>query len=328
MHIPSFPISAIFVADEKSLIALASFEKPLICLKTTALFRTAHENAPLDFLVRTAWDINIYRICEQLDINFLKVSRKKEIFTISILQDCFLPVFGVDFIGQSDLNLINSKNDKDLALFGLKLNEFDLFEKPVANIFLSKTKNDFIKVFKDKDEYEVLKINIPKSFEEIYENINLDENGKNLLNNFKAKFALPKGQIHAQNSFFGLFEIIQNLLGFKFEICSLANDFTLPKGVRIDFRLKNKNEFDCIKAIKSVISYAVAGADSKNISFGLIESLAYFISDFGDTIKDEFECENFVLCGSLFECKALSNTVLKLTNNNFKFSEQYPLEIS
>lgn len=39
-------LDGIFVSDEKSKIALAAFEKPLISLKTNAIFRKNHEDAP------------------------------------------------------------------------------------------------------------------------------------------------------------------------------------------------------------------------------------------------------------------------------------------
>ena len=39
----------IFIAGDRAQIALASFEKPLLSLKTTAIYRQNHESAPLFF---------------------------------------------------------------------------------------------------------------------------------------------------------------------------------------------------------------------------------------------------------------------------------------
>ena len=39
-------LDGIFASDEKSKIALAAFEKPLISLKTNAIFRKNHEDTP------------------------------------------------------------------------------------------------------------------------------------------------------------------------------------------------------------------------------------------------------------------------------------------
>ena len=73
------------------------------------------------------------------------------------------------------------------------------------------------------------------------------------------------------------------------------------------------------------MSFALAGADKKNISFGLIESLAFFISDMRDILKDELGCVGAVLCGDLFSTKSLAN--LSTTHVKASFSEIYPLEI-
>lgn len=322
----------LFVCDEKTLIALASFEKPVLTLKTNAIFRGNHENAPMYFDVRSAWDIDIYEICKALfedGISFLQVRAKVD-FKISVLENSFLSIVNNKFISKEDFDFINSKNDKNLALFGLNLKEFDLLSKTVTRIFLSHKSSDFIKVYKDENEYELLKINTPKSYEEIYEKIQSYEGGDRLLQNYKAAYELPSGEINLPNNFHSLFLIAGNILGFGEKIFDFARDFGGQKGVRIDYKMSSKNEFDEIKFFRSLMSFKLAGAEPKNISFGCFESLAFFISDFGDIIKDEFECHDMLLSGMLFENKTIANLVLKYSNSNYKtrFSEQYGLEIS
>lgn len=315
----------IFVADEKSLIALASYEKPIISLKTSALFRSSHENSPLFFKIRAAWDLQIYEICSKINANFIKVKSKKPIFSVSVLDNSFLITQGSDFLKKSDLDFLQTSQNKNISLLNLISKELE-FDNKIA-VFLSQKNNDFISVFKDNDEYEMLKITLPNTYEELFSKILTEPSGKSLLDKFSQQINLPSGEIQLPNSFFGLFELIKNLFGFKHSVFELSDDFLGQKGVRIDFKLQGINEFDCIKAIKSAISYFLAGADSKIISFGLVESLAYFLSDFYDTIKNELGCENMVLFGSSFECKSLANLTLKL-NKFAKFSEKYPLEIS
>ena len=77
------------------------------------------------------------------------------------------------------------------------------------------------------------------------------------------------------------------------------------------------------------MSFKLAGSDDKLLSFGFIDSLAYFLSDYFDLLKEEFESEAILLTGSLFEEKNLANLVLNLTHNNHnaKFSNQYGLEV-
>jgi len=57
----------IFIADDRAQIALASFEKPLLALKTTAIYRQNHEGAPLFFDVMAPNDLFLYALCEQLN---------------------------------------------------------------------------------------------------------------------------------------------------------------------------------------------------------------------------------------------------------------------
>ena len=77
------------------------------------------------------------------------------------------------------------------------------------------------------------------------------------------------------------------------------------------------------------MSYKVAGVDDEVLSYGFIDSLAYFLSDYFDLLKEEFESEAVLLTGSLFEEKNLANLTLNLTQktHNAKFSNRYGLEV-
>ena len=77
------------------------------------------------------------------------------------------------------------------------------------------------------------------------------------------------------------------------------------------------------------MSIKLAGSDDKLLSYGFIDSLAYFLSDYFDLLKEEFKSEAILLTGSLFEEKNLANLILNLTQNshNAKFSNQYGLEV-
>lgn len=324
-------LAKIFVCDEKSLIALASFEKPVVELRTNGVFRATHEFAPLFFKAKLAWNQDIFELCSYLEgMNFLKVKSKKPQFEIKILDDSLIIASGTDFVSKKDREFIENKQDKNQALFVLKLKELDLLDKTCAQIFLSERNDDFIVVYKQGSEFELLQIKIPNSFDEIYDAIRIYNGGNELLAKFETKFGLIKGEIKLKNNFYSIFEIIRQICGFKHDILELANDFGGVKGIRIDFKMSNQKEFDVILAIKSAMNFALAGTDAKNISFGLVENLSLFLSDLGDAIKDELECDEFVLCGSLFRCKSLANLALKYSNSNFKtrFSERYPLEIS
>ena len=71
----------IFIADDRALTFLASFEKPLLVLKTTAIYRQNHEDAPLFFDVMAPNDLFLYAVCEQLNkenFGFLSVKVKEQ----------------------------------------------------------------------------------------------------------------------------------------------------------------------------------------------------------------------------------------------------------
>ena len=270
-------IAKIFIADESALIALCSFEKPVLRLKTSALYRQNHKNAPRSFNLRLPWDLNIFKICQK------KASSNNELIKLILAE--------------------KSLENKTSAVFNL-----------------SKTSDDFIRVFKNNECYEMLKITTPSSFYEIYKNIN-----QNLLNNFKANFTLKTGEIRANNSFYALFNIIKEILNFDDEILELSDDFNLQKGVRISYKLINKNELDVFGLISSAMSFRLAGASKQDIAFGIIESLAFFIGDMCDILRAELDCQGEILCGSLFSTKSLSR--LCVLHTKATFSQIYPLEI-
>ena len=307
----------IFICDEKNMIALSSFEKPVIRLRTSALFRQNHKDAPLFFGVRAPFDINLFKLAQSLEgINFLAIKDSNRPFCANLLERQLCVIKGGEFSP-----VINSQN-KLAALFALVLAEYKMNPQNCGLIYFSKENADFIKVFKGDSQYEMLKINIPSSYEEIYEIIS---SRSALTNNFKAKFPLKTGKIDRPANFYSLFCIIAEILGFKDEPLDLGADFSGARGVRIDYKMQSKDEFDTISLIASAMSFRLAGADERNISFGLIESLVSFIDSYTDLLKNELDCEDFVLLGSLFSSKPLGELALKHTNA--KLSEIYPLEL-
>lgn len=322
----------IFVCDEKSLIALASFEKPIMSLRTNAIYRSNHKDAPLYFDIRSAWDINIYKIAQALSengINFISVKSSKNDMKISILDERILIIKAGEFIIAKEREFINSFDDKNYALFGLCVNELGVSNSTIARVFLSQKYSDFIKVYKGDDEFNMLRINLPKSFDEIWQKISEFDGGDRLLANYQKEYTLPKGSIDLPDNFYSLFMIIDKILGYNGQILNYARDYSGLKGVRIDYKMSSKSEFDWVRAIRSTMSFRLAGADAKNISFGCLESLAFFLSDFGDILKDELECEGMIFSGNLFANPVIANLALKFCNSNYKskFSGRYPLEI-
>ena len=69
------------------------------------------------------------------------------------------------------------------------------------------------------------------------------------------------------------------------------------------------------------MSFKLAGVSDKILSFGIVQSLAYFLSDF----SDDLEFDNAFLTGDLFEERLISNLVLNVfsKNKSVKFSKYF-----
>lgn len=319
----------IAICDDKTAICLQSYEKPLINLKINSLYLQNHKNSPRFFNFKSSSDIFIYALTKELskfDIFFISFKQSKiykQLLKISVLNDRIIFMQN-PFLSKN----LEQKQNKNLALFGMILQEFEILDKDKIKIFLSKNKNDEIKFFKDQDEFDFLKIKMPSSFEEIKNMIKNSENGEKLLINFEKKFKFPQGKIDKNANFFSLFEIVAKILNFKSQILQNSNLYLGQKGPRIDYKIIDKNIFDIVKFIKSGMSFALADVDENTISFGYVESLAFFISDLIDDIKSNFTLSDVVCFGEIFGEKSFCDLALKHLNlpEKIKISKFLPLE--
>ena len=312
----------IFIAGDRAQIALASFEKPLLALKTTAIYRQNHEGAPLFFDAMAPNDLFLYALCEQLNkdgFSFLSVSVKKQKNALSrlILLESSALLSPFFYAKNEEFEL---SNFSDIAL-GLKFSKFS---------------DDEICLLSKTSKTQLLFLPKFSSFEEIYKLIRAEEGGERLLENFSKEHALPSGKFSSDASFFSLFCIAGCLLGISSEfkkagdnLLLMASDFSGQKGVRIDYKMKDDFGLDGVKFVKSIISFILAGAGEKNISFGCTESLAHFLSDFSYEKRDKFNIKNVTLSGDLFYNKVVSNLIKKHLNPNIKtnFDPGFGVEI-
>ncbi|QKG29272.1 hypothetical protein [Campylobacter sp. RM16187] len=328
----------IFICDQNSQIALASYEKPMIELKTNALYRQNHPSAPHFFNVKAPRDIFIYAFCEKLfeaGVNFIALKSGKELFKATVLENEYIFSNAQIYYKDGFSDFIEVSKDKNLANFYLSADELGIKDENKLRVFLSKFDEDEFKIYLKNSDFEVLNLQIPSSFEEIFEMISKEEGGDRLVANFSANFSLASGSINTPNSFFSLFCIVGKIFGFDDDLkragtklLENAMDFNGPKGPRLDFKMASKTGFDIVKFIRSGMSFRLAGVDDKILSFGYLESFAHFISDFCDVLREDFEFKHIVLQGSLFECKALSNLIAKhvRVGTSAKFSKGLSLE--
>ena len=228
------------------------------------------------------------------------------------------------------MHLKKKQNLEKTNVFSEICTEFGVENNVNIHINLDINEPDFIMLHKDTKRFSLLKFIIPATFDEIYDEIKSDETGAKLLCNFEKSFKFPNGKIPVQicekPNFYGIFEIIARII-FNSSAQNLVENAKLflgKKGAKVDFCVKQGVDFNLIALIKSAMAYRLAGSDEKLLSYGIIESLAYFLSDHFDNIEQDLGYENIIATGSLFGESIFTNTCVKLISK-IKFSDQIGL---
>ena len=336
-------LDGIFVSDEKSKIALAAFEKPLISLKTNAIFRKNHEDTPKFFDVKLAGDIFVFALGRALasdGIYFLSAkcesaAQKDKIFKVAPLQNGFLIVQNEDFLSDAASAYLKNSKDKNSALFTLTCREKGVLndsKKRVLRCFLGVGADDEIAIYGESSKKILLKFDLPRSFDELKAQICADETGAKLLENFSAKFNVNAAKIDeilksANAGFHSIFNVAAQLIWGRdaaFLIAS-AEDFAGGKGVRLDFCTDERGCVQADKILRSAMSYALAGANEKLFAFGFFDSLGYFLSDLADERKEDFDV--LIFGGAMFSGRKFADLMLKLCKNfDASFSDSFALQ--
>ena len=111
-----------------------------------------------------------------------------------------------------------------------------------------------------------------------------------------------------------------------------AEDFGGQKGPRMDYRVmeedKVNSDFNSYRLIKSAMSFKLAGTDDMTLSFGIMESFAYFLSDIADIHKESLNSNKIALGGSLFGYSKFTELVAKnlLANHSIYFNQELAIE--
>ncbi|AXP08775.1 hypothetical protein N4T57_05675 [Campylobacter hepaticus] len=315
-------INSAFICSNENLKFLASLEKPLIKLRLNAMFRKNHNLKFHDFKIRLAQDLFCFALGFKLfedGYKFLSVKKIKEYekdFQIVPLDNQFVVLEGFEFINIKAKELIFSKEDKNMARISYMLS---LYGEKAFILELSKNYEDILLVNK---ELNLLQLSLPKDSKELYDEIKKDEIGAKLLENFAKEFPLLNEDFILKNNFYSLFCLVGRVLNLDTnlqkageELLKIADESKMPRGVKIDYRLKENKSFDYTRTVRSVMSFMLAGVDSLNIAYGVVESLAYFLRDTYDDLRDKNLSELALISGSLFEHKALLKNTLKHLKN-------------
>ena len=326
-------VSKYFVAFNGDEV-IASIEKPILHLKVNINFRTL-----TNLFKVSSYDVRMTD--EFIEPFFEKFNTP--LLGVKILKENIKPIKGV---------VTDTKYHKFLITSGEKYlvfpltKEYDENKKPyfgyfgVLNQYNLNEKNTMAFPFYKKHPSKVL-MNSPKfglvdyvdfdvkfnNFEEVFATISLDESGKKLIQNFSKKE--PELFNNALNSninteyqgIYFVWGLIGCILGFGNNIensakrlLELANDALTKKGPRIDYKLKDKN-LDATWAIRTAMSFKLAGVDDNLIAYGVIESFAEFLNNLYEGVNRDTELHGAIIIGDLFEGELLNKTYTYVSKN-------------
>jgi hypothetical protein len=166
------------------------------------------------------------------------------------------------------------------------------------------------------------------SFEDIFARIKMmDETGPKLIKNYMKKEnqkfmnALDANLTTQKQGIAYLWGLIGIILGFDTNIdkaynklMEYSNSALTKKGPRIDYKMDGKN-LNPLWAIRTAMSFKLAGVDDFLISFGVIESFAEFLNTIYETLSKEMDLSGAILVGDMFEGDFLNKTYTNISKN-------------
>ena len=353
---------------ENELVALASLEKPIIRAKVNMIYEAKKILPTDRVKIRKANTLFLEFICEELyDMGIEFIAKSSNEVSYSCLMDFNanlpkIPDIEISVLENGEIFVLKSdeyaSNETKQGLDKIKkgytrqfasiLKERNLFDNKTGFFYFSKKYNDKI-AYHDFKQGILPLVDFPtfSSIEEIFDTIaSQDEGGKKLVENYKKTFSnickmmkrinIPK---KVPNNLYSIFAFTSLIVGFSNnykmaaeKLIKNAEDFGGAKGVRIDYRLQDDDklhsDFNSYKLIRSAMSFKLAGTDDMTLSFGIIESLSYFVSDYADALKETLSCDKIALGGSIFGYPKISELIAKnlLPNHNIYFNQELPID--
>lgn len=229
--------------------------------------------------------------------------------------------------------------------------EHDLDEKSLCSIYLSKEHTSHICSYSPKIGYTSM-VNFTDDYlqtpKDMIEAITrMDEAGEKLIANFKK--AYPKlyeklldispisegktssfSKLWAMAAYFLDLTTTEDYKKASEYLESAALEFQGKSGPRIDYKVikaKDSYQLDPRLAIRSAISFKLAGVDEYLLSFGFIDSLADFIAEQAEFADGNIGIDGVVLSGSLFENHQLIMRTYNGITPNYKMYRNNRLSI-
>ncbi|MDA3042663.1 MULTISPECIES: hypothetical protein [unclassified Campylobacter] len=327
----------IFITDDKQKIALATYEKPILRLKTNSVFRSSFSKSPKFFDVKMCSDLFTFALFKRLEDDEIYYvgakgaqGNKNKFLNLCVIEDRFLITKNFEFMSEAEKTLLASGDE--ITHFGLICKEREIFDSRVMRVFVSKNSADEIAIYEAKSKRKLLNFAMPANLDALFDEIKSDETGAKLLANFSANASLDYARANAdfsevKPSFYGYFELLSRVIFGKDAqyLLECAGEFLGEKGMKLDFELKENGDFNFAKTLRSAMSYKLAGVDDKVLSYGVIDTLARFIGDLADA--NEALYDSGVLSGSLFAERRFANiATLVLGKSRLDFSAYLGLQ--
>lgn len=137
------------------------------------------------------------------------------------------------------------------------------------------------------------------------------------------------------SGFESIIHLCAYLLGMKSskEFEAAASNCSVKSGINIDMRiikLNGVNYLDYRRTVQSMMSYKLADVPNDLLAFSFYESLSEFISNQANTLKNELNINDIVLCGNLFANTTLLEKSYKALTKTFNviLPKEYPLDFN
>lgn len=349
-------LSTLVVSSKQKSVALLSLEKPSLDFNVNTIYQS-HNNCDVNRVnISSSWDMFLYLLSKELQnigIDFLVYEKsnsfdieldyeeKSKRVKISLCENKTFLLENNDYDKRLD-DIFNKLNEKSKSQFLVLVDENNLYEKSILNIYISSKYEDAITLYSPKIDgmLDVLKFELPKNINLIFDEIAKEEGGKRLLDNYKEKF--PKDFLSAinldisrfeNNSISSLWKIISVILGID-DIFNKASQALLQKGPRVDYKLLENEKifnkkFNLVKLIRSGISFKLAGVDEKTLSLGYVESFVYFLSNLYDEVNEAFPLDGISFSGDLIANEFFYRQKSKAFNKNLKlyYNKDFPIQL-
>jgi len=124
-----------------------------------AIYRGNHLNSPRFFDICAPRDIFLCTLCDKLfkaGLNFIALKAQNPPFKATVLENGYIFSGSRIYYSRANLSEVEGAADKKLVNFNLAKKEFDE-EGGIARIFLSRFKDDEVKIYPKFDDFNVLK---------------------------------------------------------------------------------------------------------------------------------------------------------------------------